>query len=161
MDLTITIYLDRADTELLLSEKLITLSEDESIKKIIRIPKSKTFYSSAISHAYYAIFYSAKALLLTKGIKTSSPNIHQATFEEFKKNFVDTGILDVKLLLIYQKLVIRAEDLIEIFHNEKWKRGNFTYNTLPQANKEPAEDSVNNARTFVSNIMKIINTQMQ
>ena len=109
-----------------------------------------------ISHAYYAIFYATKAILLTKGITTSSPNIHKKTFENFKKEFVDTGILDVKLLEIYKKLVIRADSLLEIFKDEKWKRGNFTYNTIPQANKGPAEDSIQNAKIFVTNIIKVI-----
>lgn len=94
--------------------------------------------------------------MLTKGIKTSPPEIHKKTLDEFKINFVDTGILDFKLLEIYKKMVIRAYQLLEIFKDEKWKRGNFTYNTIPQSNREPAEDSLKNAKVFVSNISKVI-----
>ncbi len=115
-----------------------------------------TFYSSVISHSYYAIFYSAKAILLTKNIRTCAPEIHKKTFEEFKENFVDTGTLDMKLLEIYREMVIQADELLEIFKFEKWKRGNFTYNTIPQANKEPAENSLKNSKLFVSNIAKVI-----
>ena len=53
-------------------------------------------------------------------------------------------------------MVVRADELLEIFKNEKWKRGNFTYNTIPQVNKEPAEDSLKNAKLFISNIIKVI-----
>lgn len=67
-----------------------------------------------------------------------------------------TGVLDVKLLEIYEKMAIRADELLEIFKGEKWKRGNFTYNTIPQANREPAEDSLRNEKLFVSNITKIL-----
>ncbi len=156
MDLMIKTYLDRAENELTLALALLKISQEKEAKAYLGIDEPLTFFSSVISHSYYAIFYSAKALLLTKQITTSSPDIHKKTFDCFKKEFVDTGILDVKLLQIYQKLVIRADALLEIFKDEKWKRGNFTYNTIPQANQEPARDSVENAKTFVSNIIKVI-----
>ncbi len=156
MDSRVELFLKRSDNELLLAEKIMVLSVDKGVKDFLNIPEDTTFFSSVISHSYYAIFYAAKSLLLTRNIITASPEIHKKTFDAFKKEFVDTGILDVKLLEIYKKLVIRADELLEIFKDEKWKRGNFTYTTIPQANKEPADDSIRNARTFVSNIMKIV-----
>jgi uncharacterized protein (UPF0332 family) len=111
MDSTIKNYIERSQNEMIVAESLKKLSEDNQAKKFFQINDVDTFYSSVISHAYYAIFYATKAILLTKGITTSSPNIHKKTFENFKKEFVDTGILDVKLLEIYKKLVIRAETL--------------------------------------------------
>jgi len=156
VDSQVSIYIERADTELVLAQKIMILTENAAIKEELKIEPSKTFYSAVISHAYYAIFYAAKAILLTKGIKTSSPDIHKKTYEEFENAFVKTGILDVQLLEIYKKLVIRADDLLQIFKNEKWKRGSFTYQTIPQANKEPADDSIKNAKIFVAHIMKII-----
>jgi uncharacterized protein (UPF0332 family) len=156
MDLMVKIYLERADNEILAAKSLKKLSENEQAKQDFELPSDITFYSSVISHSYYAIFYAAKAILLTKGIKTSLPDVHKKTFSAFKENLADTGILDVKLLEIYKKIVIRADTLLGIFKDEKWKRGNFTYATIPQANKEPAEDSLNNAKVFVSNINKVI-----
>jgi uncharacterized protein (UPF0332 family) len=73
---------------------------------------------------------------------------------------VDTGVLDVALLNIYKEMAIRADALLEIFRTEKRKRGEFTYTTIPQANREPAEDSLKNARIFVSNIRKAIGSVM-
>lgn len=159
MDLVIKDYIERAENEIIIAETLKKISDEKDVKHFLAIHDKMTFYSSAISHSYYSIFYAAKAILLTKNIKTSAPEIHKKTFEEFKKCFVDTGILDVKLLEIYRKMVIRADELLEIFKDEKWKRGNFTYNTIPQANREPAEDSLKNAKLFVSNIIKIIRIQ--
>ncbi|HLD00807.1 MAG TPA: hypothetical protein VJC39_03620, partial [Candidatus Nanoarchaeia archaeon] len=101
-------------------------------------------------------FYAAKALLLTKKIDTKAPEVHKKTFEEFKKNFVDTNELDINFLKIYRKMIVRADELLQIFKDEKWKRGHFTYQTIPQANKEPAEDSLKNAKFFVSNIMRVV-----
>ena len=156
MDSMVRIFLDRANNEIFAAESLKKLSEGERQKIEFNLPENVTFYSSVISHAYYSIFYASKALLLLKNIKTSSPEIHRKTLEEFDKNFVKTGILDVKLLQIYQKMIIRADDLLEIFAEEKGKRGRFTYNTIPQANKEPAEDSLKNAKIFLANITKVI-----
>lgn len=154
MDSTVKIYFQRADTEILAAQSLKHLSEHKEDKTRFNLPEKTTFYSGVISHAYYAIFYSAKALLLTKNIKTTAPEVHKKTFDQFKKTFVDTGILDVKLLTIYSKMIVRADDLLSIFRQEKKKRGLYTYKTIPQANKQPAEDSLNNARLFVSNVMK-------
>lgn len=156
MDSRIKIFTERANNELILAEKLKLISENNEIKDLLQIPRNMTFYSSVISHSYYSIFYAAKTLLLTKDIETKSPDVHKKTFNEFKKNFVDTGELDINLLNIYKKMIIRADELLEIFKNEKWKRGNFTYKTIPQANKEPAEDSLKNSQKFVSNINKVI-----
>jgi uncharacterized protein (UPF0332 family) len=156
MDSMADIYMERSDNELLAAQSLKKLSEEPKAKEEFELPADITFYSSVISRSYYSIFYAAKAILLTKGIRTSSPEIHRKTFDEFKKHFVDTGILDVKLLEIYMKMAIRADELLEIFREEKWKRGNFTYQTIPQANKEPAWDSLKNAKAFVSNISKVI-----
>jgi len=155
MDSTAEIYLERADNEILAAESLKRLSEMPKDKEDFDLPSDVTFYSSVISHSYYAIFYAAKALLLTKGIKTYSPDIHKKTYLQFKDTFVDTGILDVNLLKIYTTMAVRADELLEIFKDEKWKRGNFTYNTIPQANKAPADESLNHAKFFVSNLMNI------
>ncbi len=108
-----------------------------------------------ISHAYYCIFYAAKAYLAKKGVKTESPEEHRRTYEEFAK-FVGRGIIDGELLKIYKKIMMRADTLLLIFKNEKKKRGDFTYQKLPQANKEPAEESIGNAKTFYKHIFNII-----
>jgi hypothetical protein len=54
-------------------------------------------------------------------------------------------------------MIVMVDELLQIFKDEKWKRGNFTYQTIPQANKEPADDSLKNAKFYVSNIMKFVN----
>ena len=155
MDSTVKIYLQRCVNEVSAAKLLFAVSNDVSKKQEFQIEEEMTFYSSVISHSYYAIFYAAKAILFTKGIKTEMPDVHKKTYEEFKKQFVNTGILDVNLLEIYQKMVVRADELLEIFKDEKWKRGHFTYQTIPQANKEPAEQSIQHALTFIRN-MKLI-----
>lgn len=69
---------------------------------------------------------------------------------------MDSGILDVELLNIYRKMIVRADELLQIFKDEKWKRGHFTYQTIPQANKEPAEQSISNVRKFLQSTTAVV-----
>lgn len=156
MDSGVRLYIERAENELELANAVFSFSENKELKRELKVNPSYTFYSAVISHCYYAIFYSVKALLLTQNIKTTLPDVHSKTFDEFKKNFVDTGELDVELLKIYKELVIRAEELLGIFAHEKWKRGHFTYRTVAQANVQPAKDSLDNAKKFVAHINMVI-----
>lgn len=149
MDSKADMYFKRAKTEFETAEILNTISKDKDLKENFDISSDSTYYSGVISHAYYAIFYSAKAMLHTKNRETEAPEVHKKTLDAFKKEFIDSGLLDAKLLFIYKQMIIRAETLLEIFKTEKQKRGNFTYNTIPQANREPAEDSITNAKEFI------------
>ena len=147
MDSKVELYLKRSRTEINMAILLIKLSSNKQLHEF-DIPEEETFYSGVISHCYYSIFYSAKAMLLTKGIEREGPEIHKKTLNDFKEQFIDTGLLDAKLLLIYKKMIVKAESLLEIFKIEKRKRGDFTYNTIAQANIEPANESLENAKIF-------------
>lgn len=153
----IELYLQRAENEFIVAQILFDISSNPTIQKEqFKLEKEFTFYSSVINHSYYCIFYSAKAILIKIGIKTEAPEVHKKTIEAFEKYLVKTGKLDVELLKIYQKMIVRAEELLEILTKEKGKRGEFTYRKLPQANQNPAKESVNNASFFFKNINKII-----
>jgi uncharacterized protein (UPF0332 family) len=146
------LYILRAENEIKLAKIIFTISDEPIIQKeTFEVKEPETYYSAVISHAYYSIFYAAKAYLLTKGMKTDAPEEHRKTFEEFKK-LVEQGIVDVELLRIYEQMLIRADTLLHIFQLEKGKRGKFTYRTLPQANREPAKESIENAQNFFKHI---------
>lgn len=51
--------------------------------------------------------------------------------------------------------MLRADTLLEIFQTEKGKRGKFTYRKLPQANVEPAKESIKNAEEFFKHINRL------
>jgi len=154
MDFEHKIYLLRAENELNLSLIIMKLSEDSKLQISVFSMKEDTYYSAVISHAYYSIFYAAKAYLLFKGIKTSAPEEHKKTFDEFSK-FVNAGVIDVELLNIYKNLLIKADTLLHIFEFEKGKRGRFTYKRIPQANHEPAQESISNAKLFFNNLYRL------
>ena len=151
------LYLQRAENELVAAQMLFGISSNPLLQKEqFKLEKEFTFYSSVISHSYYCIFYAAKSSLIKIGIRTEAPEVHKKTLEAFERYLVKTGKLDVELLKIYQKIVVRAEELLGIFSKEKGKRGRFTYQKLPQANREPAKESFDNASFFFKNINKIL-----
>ena len=154
MDYEYKIYLKRAENELNLSMIIFSISDDKNMQISTFGMKEDTYYSAVISHTYYSIFYAAKAYLLLKGIKTKAPEEHKKTLDQFSK-LVDQGIVDLELLKIYQKMLIKADTLLHLFDYEKSKRGNFTYKTIPQANQEPAEESIKNAKIFFNNIFRL------
>lgn len=155
MDFEPKLYLMRAEDEFLLANKDLDISINKELKSLLGIPKEKTFFYSVITHAYYSIFYAAKSYLFSKGIKTRSPEEHKKTYEEFSK-IVIGGDLDRELLLIYEEEMAKADSLLKIFKTEKAKRGNFTYNIKSEANVSFAQESIENARKFVSVIKLII-----
>lgn len=151
------LYIHRAENEIKLAQIIFVISEEPNIQKeTFKVNNPETYFSSVIVHSYYSIFYGAKAYLAKKGIEVSAPEEHKKSFDEFKK-CVDSGELDVELLKIYQEAIIRAEYLLSIFKEEKKKRGEFTYRTMPQANKEPAKDSIDHAKTFYKHIFAFLN----
>ena len=156
MDSKVELYIKRARTEMNMAIVLLESSNNKILHEF-DIPEDETFYSGVISHCYYSIFYCAKAMLLTKRIDTKAPEAHKKTLNAFKEQFIDTGILDTKLFLIYKKMMVRAETLLVIFRTEKRKRGDFTYNTIAQANIEPANKSLENAKTFFKHCNAYLN----
>ena len=156
MDSKVKLYIERAENEITFAKASFMLSSEERIKQELFIPKEMTFYSHVISHAYYCIFYCAKSILLKHGVETYPPDEHRKTLDEFEARLVKTGILDYELLNIYKSLIVKADELLAIFSQEKKKRGEFTYHRLPQANVKPSEESVRNAEKFFKNIYAVI-----
>ena len=157
MDDKSELYLQRAENELVVAQMLFQISSNTFLQKEqFKLEKEFTFYSTVIGHSYYCIFYSAKAILIQNGIKTEAPEEHRKTLEAFEDFLVKSGRLDVELLKIYKKMVIRAEELLEIFSREKGKRVEFTYRKLPQANLDPAQESLDNGLLFFKNINAVL-----
>lgn len=155
MDSLSKLYLERSQNELNLAKTLLKLSLNNELKvTAFTLPEDETFLSAVITHAYYSIFYGAKAYLLKKGITVKAPEEHKKTYEELK-NIIEKGVLDVELLIIYEQSVVRADALVGIFKIEKKKRGEYTYRILPQANIKPAEESVENAKFFFKHMYNL------
>ena len=155
MDLEVELLILRAEDEFLLATSDLKLLIDKKAKETMGIQENKTFFHSVISHSYYSIFYSAKAYLLNKGIKTETPSEHLKTYQELKK-LAKEGVLSKELLNIYKDEIEKANFLLKIFKEEKTKRGSFIYNVKSEANKPYAQESIDHAKTFISAIKSIL-----
>ncbi|MBI4447656.1 HEPN domain-containing protein [Candidatus Woesearchaeota archaeon] len=158
MDIKVKGYLERAENELVLANANFSLSTNNDVKLKLGISMDKTFFNNVISESYYAIFYCAKAFLISLGIKTEPPEEHKKTYEEFKK-IVESKKLDRQLAEIYEEESGKAETLLKIFFDEKRNRGRFTYNVNANANKPFAESSIKNAKFFCSTIKHLIESE--
>lgn len=155
MDSRVKLYLERAESEILLAKINFDISQNGELKATLNLPLNQTFYADVISQGYYAIFYSAKAYLISKGIETKLPNEHKKTYKQFKK-IVNSGELDKEMLEIYESEAEKADSLLKILLLEKGKRGRFVYDVNASANIPYARESIENARKFVSIIKDII-----
>jgi hypothetical protein len=119
-----------------------------------------------VNSCYYSMFYIARALLESEGIKIKSElSIHSLTFDSIIHFFYLNGKLEKRLIedlaesfeeaseiLGKQK----ADSLIEDYFWEKGKRATFTYNTKEIVIKAKAKTSLDRARRFNLELRKII-----
>jgi len=83
----IQLYLDRARQDLHVAASNLQLS----------------FYGDTVTRAYYAMFYAASALLVSKGIARSK---HSGVHAAFGEHFVKTGLIEAE----YAKMLGHAFD---------------------------------------------------
>jgi uncharacterized protein (UPF0332 family) len=94
---------------------------------------------SAVSRAYYAMFYLAEALLLSEGLSFSS---HKAVIAAFGKHFVKTGKLKEDL----------HQALIDVF--EKRQIGD--YESQIYTDSVTAQEVLTKAKTFVGELNRAL-----
>ncbi|ODS42053.1 MAG: hypothetical protein MSIBF_01520 [Candidatus Altiarchaeales archaeon IMC4] len=92
-------------------------------------------FDSSISRAYYAMFFAAEALLLTKELKFSS---HRGVISAFGQHFVKTGIFPKEM----------NRWLYDAF--EKRQAGDYSFRSV--INGDTAKESLTNARGFIGEI---------
>lgn len=99
-------------------------------------------YRSCLSRAYYAMYYSAQALLLSENIDTST---HKGVIKLINLHFVRTNQLDRKIF----KLLNDAYDLRQLGDYNP----NFTATSLS------AREAIDNAQIFINEINKTLNLE--
>jgi uncharacterized protein (UPF0332 family) len=90
------------------------------------------FYDFSASRAYYATFYAAEAVLLTKDLSFSK---HKAVIAAFGKEFVKSGLLPARL----HAYLVGAFDLRQLGD----------YGPTGSLSKEKAERLIKQAREFL------------
>ncbi len=96
-------------------------------------------YESSVSRTYYAMFYSAEALLLTKKLSFSS---HKGVISAFGEHFIKTGILPKDM----------GKDLNSAF--EKRQLGDYEYTFV--ISKEEAADILKKGKNFVEKVAQYL-----
>ena len=109
-----------------------------------RLKASKTlldadFIIDSVNRSYYAIFYSARALVAKDNLDFSK---HSAVISYFRKNYIKTGIFDTKLsAYIGDAFILRSD-------------GDYTY--FFNVEKNDAEEQYNNAVEFYETVKNFL-----
>lgn len=93
---------------------------------------------TAVQRTYYAVYYSAEAILLLKGLSFSS---HKSSIGSFNKEFVHTGLVDKRYSSI----------LKELFET----RQTGDYGNFVGFQTEEVENNLNMAKEFIEAINKL------
>jgi uncharacterized protein (UPF0332 family) len=99
-------------------------------------------YDTSASRSYYAMFYAAQALLLSKELKFSS---HKSVISLFGEHFIKTGIF--------------RSDMGRILNRAFEKRLLGDYSFSPQIDETMAKEMISKAEEFVKEIKKYLNIQ--
>ena len=120
-----------------------------------------------INASYYSMFYMARALLESSGIKLKADlSVHALTFDALVYYFYLTGKLQKRLFEFYASAKEnvaellgqqRAGEMIKEYFYEKRKRATFTYETGEHAMESKAKTSLQRAIKFNKEIRRIIN----
>ena len=122
-----------------------------------------------INASYYSMFYMARGLLESSGIKIKSDSatqsIHQIVFQALVYFFYMNKRLEKKLIEDFHEAILesgeilgkeKAKKLVEDYKSEKDKRGIFTYELGQIAMQNKAKTSLERAKLFNQEIRKII-----
>jgi uncharacterized protein (UPF0332 family) len=101
-----------------------------------------TDYESSVSRAYYAMFYSAQAVLLTKNLSFSS---HKGVISAFGEHFVKTGIFSREM----------GRELNRAF--EKRQVGDYEYTFV--ISKREAEEILESGKRFVEKVIQYLKAE--
>ena len=145
----------KAINDLLLAESLLKISTDKKLKNLLNYPEDVTFFDWVIVSSYYSIFHATHALLGLKRIKITN-RLHHATMIAFAKHFIINNELADELFFIYEESENKANELLDIFEEEKEKRGLFQYHRLSKNNLDPAKESIKNAKKFLKAIEEVL-----
>lgn len=152
----ISLMVKKANNNLKFARVALKISNNNEVKESLGLNEHDSFYDWVIITAYYAMFHIAHALLATKGIKIGRIRVHEATLYALARYFMLNKELEDELFLMYEDAEAKAEELFNSLADEREKRGQFTYERLPKANKIPAEESIKKASQFVKDIETIL-----
>ena len=144
---------------------LYEVSTSEDLKKQTGYPDFNGFLW-VINSSYYSMFYMARALLESEGIKIKTQmSIHAVVFDTVVQYFYCTGKLEKSFVQDFEDAKDdsadllgreKAKELIDDYFHEKRKRGMFTYELGVTAMQNKALTSLERAKRFNEEIRKML-----
>lgn len=119
-----------------------------------------------INSSYYSMFYMARALMESEGIKIKTDlSVHAVTFDSLVYYFYLTGKLERRIIEEFAEAETeaseilgkeKAKELVEDYFHEKRKRAAFTYELGAVAMQNKAQTSLERAKRFNEEIRKVL-----
>jgi len=122
-----------------LDDVSIMLERADEKLKAARMLLEADMYSDAVSRAYYAMLYAARALLSTKGIH---PKTHKGVMAELASQYVKTGKMD--------------RETFQSFASSQEDREDADYGLLADMTQEEAVRVTGCAEAFLEKIRALI-----
>ncbi|MFA4819744.1 MAG: hypothetical protein WC613_02175 [Candidatus Aenigmatarchaeota archaeon] len=157
-------FLNNAKNSLDAANLLWNASADKALQKTLQI-EGFNGYLWVINASYYSMFYMARALLESAGVKIKQKKfVHEVTYHCLVHYFYSTKKLQKIFVDDFEEVgreaaellgQQRAAELMEEYHHEKKKRGSITYETGVIALQQTAKTSLERARRFYGETGKI------
>jgi len=158
-------FLNNAKNSLEAAKLLFDVSTKNNLRNSLGFTDFNGFLW-VINASYYSMFYMARALLESEGIKIKTElSIHAFTFDAVVYYFYLTSKLQKKLIEDFSDAreeaseilgKEKARELIEDYYHEKKKRATFTYEMGAIAMQNKANTSLERAKRFSEEIRKMI-----
>ncbi len=165
----VNFFLNKAKHSLETSKGLFKLSQNQDLKKALRLSQDYEGYLWVINSSYYCMFYAATALLAKYNHRIKiSHGVHALTYHALIYYFLDNDQkLTKHLLEQYQAIEKEAEELLQLVEQkardnveqvkfELTKRREFTYEMGKIAEKNKAETSIKRAEDFLTLVRELI-----
>ena len=161
----IDFYIKNAKDSLDSARVLFEVSVNDKTRNVLGMPNFNGFLWT-INSSYYSMFYMARALLESIGIKIKSEeSIHFLVFNALIYYFYSNGELERHFVEDFEDAQEesseilgkeKAKEMISDYSNEKEKRARFTYETGEIAMRNKAETSLARAKKFNEEVRKIL-----
>jgi len=158
-------FIKNAKNSLDSAKILFDMSVNEKNRILLGMPDFNGFLW-VINSSYYSMFYMARALLESIGVKIKSDeSIHFLVFNALIYYFYLNGKLEKHFIEDFENAQEesseilgkeKAKEMISNYSSEKEKRAKFTYEIGEIAMKNKAETSLNRAKKFNEEVRKIL-----
>lgn len=161
----VNFFIKNAKDSLDSAKVLFDVSVNDKTKNTLGIPSFNGFLW-VINSSYYSMFYMARALLESIGVKIKTDeSLHFLVFNALVYYFYSTGKLEKHFIEDFENAQEesseilgkeKAKEMISDYSSEKEKRAKFTYEIGEIAMKNKAETSLNRAKKFNEEVRKIL-----